>query len=245
MKNSLTIWHFASVLLLPALCASSSSVQSRNLKDKKPNACTSGEACSCKTFLDNLAGTTFQNANKTAWETFQSSDGYKQVITEEEAVLSCGPKHNEKDCALTFPKFPKDQAYSTACTSIGGYLCSGSIIHEKCTQYLHGGEDCSRTTIETWKYSGDAVRFCVLLCFCLFLFCYYFFKDLKTLNKRLCNLSFSILHANINSDNTYSTLSRVSLRVSLLLSFLIYLPLDLLAPRMSRLPGRACQMVRK
>mgnify|MGYP000883669264 CR=1 FL=1 len=155
---------------------SSSSSKQRNLKDKLPSMCTGEQdSCTCKDFLANLKAATFQAANKTAWDKYQALSSYQKVLETEDTEKKCGKNENEEtDCTLNFPKFPEDADYKKACEDIGGYLCTGVIIHERCTKYLHGGEDCVRTTNEQWVFPGDSVRelsfFYFFIFFSFFLF---------------------------------------------------------------------------
>lgn len=138
---------------------SSSSSKQRNLKDKLPPVCTGEQdSCTCKSFQANLKADKFQAANKTAWDKYQALSSYKKVLETEDTEKKCGKNENEEtDCTLNFPKFPEDADYKKACKDIGGYLCTGVIIHERCTKYLHGGEDCERTTNEQWVFPGDSM----------------------------------------------------------------------------------------
>ena len=159
---------------LPVLCVSSVSnagatstslrslpknVVGRDLKDSKPSPCADGDSCTCKTFLEALEHDDFTKVNTTIWTKFQATEGYIKVLVDEKEEQKCGSSfHKEKDCSLTFPNFPSDDDYAAACKKIGGYLCAGVRAHERCTKYLHGGEDCSRVTHERWNFPGKSVR---------------------------------------------------------------------------------------
>lgn len=146
-------------VLLPLFRVSTGSTGSQA---PKPFKCGKAEVetCTCKTFLEALQKDAFQKANKTAWDKYQALDSYTKIVEKEKSEGTCGTKpFNEKDCALTFPDFPKDDAYEKACTDIGGYLCESVVAHERCTKYKHGGNDCSRVTYERWTYPGKSVSF--------------------------------------------------------------------------------------
>ena len=137
----------------------------RQLAESKPMVCGSkGSTCTCKTFLDNLKKDAFTKVNQTVWEKYQKTPEYEKVLEKEATDQKCGKSfYEEKDCGLTFPKFPEDKEYSKACSDIGGHLCEGTIAVERCTKYDDGTAECARVTYKRMTYPGDSVSFVVVV----------------------------------------------------------------------------------